>query len=79
MIFPVKHNDRSRKKPSTAKPIHVRRVEKALDMKLFLNSWERHQRISSSDSDDEDIPDLNDVNIESILRGLVILHFMQDT
>lgn len=68
-FLPVKYNDRIRKRISTAKPIHVRRVEKALDMKLFLNSLENHQQISSSDSD-EDIPDLNDVNIDSILRGL---------
>lgn len=70
LIISVKHYDRGRKRASTAKPLHVRRVEKALDMKPFLNSWERYQIISSSDSDDEDIPDLNDVNIESILRGI---------
>lgn len=69
-FLPVKYHDRIRKRISTAKPIHVRRVEKALDMKMFLNSLENHQQISSSDSDDEDIPDLNDVNIDSILRGL---------
>lgn len=67
--FPVKNVDRNRKRIPTAKPIHVRRVEKALDLKLFLNSWESHQHISSSESDGEDVPNLNDVNIESILRG----------
>lgn len=60
--------DRTRKRNNAAKPMHVRRVEKAVNLKPFLNSFDVYQ-ISSTDSDEE-IPDLNNVNIESILRGL---------
>ncbi|KAJ8923687.1 hypothetical protein NQ315_010268 [Exocentrus adspersus] len=61
--------DHRNARPSTSKPIHLRRIEKALDLNMFLQNV-NNQLMLSSDSDDsgEDIPDINDANIENILR-----------
>lgn len=57
-------------RPSTSKPIHLRRVERALNLNMFLQNV-NNQLMLSSDSDDssDDTPDINDANIENILRG----------
>lgn len=39
-------------KPSCSKPLHVQRVERALDLNLFLNE-RRNEKLDSSDEDDE--------------------------
>ncbi|KAJ8926847.1 hypothetical protein NQ314_020698 [Rhamnusium bicolor] len=55
---------------STSKPIHLRRVERALNLNMFLKNVNQ-QLILSSDSEDsdDDTPNVNNINIENILRG----------
>ncbi|CAH1153557.1 unnamed protein product [Phaedon cochleariae] len=57
-------------KPCTAKPIHVRRVEQALDLNMFLQNI-NNQLDPSSDSDESDGnegQEMDDVNLDNILR-----------
>lgn len=62
------YNDHSDSLPGTSKPVHVQRVEKALDLTLFLQNINKVS--NSSDSDDsDDITNINDINSESILKG----------
>ncbi|XP_018566772.1 putative DNA helicase Ino80 [Anoplophora glabripennis] len=61
--------DHSDVRPSTSKPIHLRRVERALNLNMFLKNINNQLMLSSdSDDSDDDIPDINDANIENILR-----------
>lgn len=66
--------DHSDVRPSTSKPIHLRRVERALNLNMFMQNV-NNQLMLSSDSDDsgDDIPDINDANIENILRGMMLI------
>ncbi|VEN49093.1 unnamed protein product [Callosobruchus maculatus] len=56
-------------KQKTAKPIHLRRVERALELNNFLHNLNQGLLLSGdSDESDEDIPNVTDINIESILK-----------
>ncbi|XP_056645619.1 chromatin-remodeling ATPase INO80 [Diorhabda sublineata] len=60
-----KYNNR----PFTAKPIHIRRIEQALDLNMFFQNVNDQLQISSdSDDSDEDGGSMSDINIENILR-----------
>lgn len=61
-----------KRKVKIAKPIHMRRVEEALNLNNFLTQpW-----VISSDSDD-DVPNLNDINIENVLGGKAIKLYLK--
>nr|CAH7766293.1 unnamed protein product [Callosobruchus chinensis] len=64
--FSMGGNKKHYSKQQTAKPIHLRRVERALDINNFLNNL--NHALSDSDESDEDIPNVTDINIESILK-----------
>lgn len=56
-------------RPSPAKPIHIRRIEQALDLNMFLQNVNSQLQLSSdSDDSDEDLGSLSDTNLENILR-----------
>ncbi|XP_028128884.1 chromatin-remodeling ATPase INO80 [Diabrotica virgifera virgifera] len=53
----------------TAKPVHVRRVEQAVDTNMFLRDVHNQLQLSSdSDDSDDGMGNLSDVNIDSILK-----------
>ncbi|XP_072402689.1 chromatin-remodeling ATPase INO80 isoform X2 [Diabrotica undecimpunctata] len=53
----------------TAKPVHVRRVEQAVDTNMFLRGVHNQLQLSSdSDDSDDDMGNLSDINIDTILK-----------
>ncbi|CAG9855295.1 unnamed protein product [Phyllotreta striolata] len=56
-------------KPCPAKPIHLRRIEQALDLNMFLKNVNSQLQLSSdSDDSDEDLESVSDTNLDNILR-----------
>ncbi|CAH0562051.1 unnamed protein product [Brassicogethes aeneus] len=54
--------------PSTSKPVHVQRVEKSLDLTMFLQNLNSSLNISSDSDESEDTPNINEINSEALMR-----------
>lgn len=57
--------------PTPSRPLHVQRVEQAVDLTCFLKEQEKHNATSTSTDDDQSIDDDNTFNSINILSGML--------